>query len=78
MNNSVNETIVIAKKTIQEKGGVVVLPLKEYEKLCERAVPTYYLKGKSAKKLDSLVREGIKEYEEGKCRKLKSLADFDR
>jgi len=33
--------------------------LKEYQKLCERAVPTYYLKGKEAKKLDKLVEEGF-------------------
>lgn len=33
------------------------MSLKEYQKLCERAVPTYYLKGEKACELDKLVAE---------------------
>ena len=40
-------------------------------------VPTFYLKGKEAEKLDKLVKEGLKEYQEGKCKTIKSLADLD-
>jgi len=59
------------------KGGVVILPLKEYQKLYKRAVPTYYLSGKEAKELDKLVEEGLREYREGKCKSIESLADLD-
>ena len=40
-------------------------------------LPTFYLKGKEADKLDKLIREGLKEYQEGKCKTIKSLADLD-
>jgi hypothetical protein len=51
-------SIIISKEEIQKKGGIVILSLREYRKLCERAVPTYYLKGKEAEELDKLVEEG--------------------
>ena len=35
-------TIIISRKNIQKEKGIVILPLKEYQKLYERAVPTYY------------------------------------
>lgn len=70
-------SIVISKEKIRQEGGIVVLPLKEYQKLYKRAVPTYYLKGKEAKKLDKLVEEGLEEYRKGKCKEIKSLADLD-
>lgn len=70
-------TITISKKKIKEDGGVVVLPLKEYRKLCEQAIPTYYLKGRAAEKLDKLVENGLKDYRAGKTKTLKSLADLD-
>ncbi len=56
---------------------MVILPLREYKKLCERVVPAYYLEGKEAKKLDKLVEEGLKEFRAGKCKTVKSLADLD-
>lgn len=59
------------------KKGMVVLPLAEYERLAERAVPEYYLTGKAARDLDKLVDEGLREYQAGKCRAIKSLADLD-
>jgi len=70
-------TITIPKRKIKEEGGVVILPLEEYRKLYERAVPTHYLKGKEAENLDKLVEEGLKEHKSGKTRTLKSLADLD-
>ena len=69
--------ITISKAKIEKEKGVVLLPLKEYERLLRSAVPTYYLKGKEAKKLDKLVEEGLREYRAGKTRKIKSLADLD-
>ena len=68
-------TITLSSKSIQKKGGVVILPLKEYQELCERAAPAYYLKGKEAKKLDKLVEEGLRDYREGRTIKARSLGE---
>lgn len=68
-------TITISKKKIQKEGGVVILPLKEYERLAKQAIPTYYLKGKAAKKLDKMVEDGLKEYRAGKTISARSLGD---
>lgn len=51
-------TITIQKSKIKEEKGAVILPLKEYQKLLERAVPAYYLSGKEAEELDRLVEGG--------------------
>lgn len=69
--------IAIEKKKIEKQGGMVILPLKVYQKLLERAVPTYYLTGREAKRIDRLVEEGLRDYRAGKTRKLRSLADLD-
>lgn len=71
------ETITISKTKIKKEKGVVILSLDEYQKLYERAVPTYYLEGKEAKELDRLVEKGLKDYKKGKCKTIKSLADLD-
>ena len=68
---------LILPKEMLENEGVVVLPLKKYEELRRQAIPTYYLEGKEAKEADKLVKEGLKEYRAGKCKKIKSLADLD-
>ncbi|MDP3763154.1 MAG: hypothetical protein Q8Q92_00635 [bacterium] len=68
-------TITISKKKIEEESGVVVLPLKEYRKLCEQAAPTYYLKERAAEKLDKLVENGLKDYREGKTISARSLGE---
>ncbi len=69
--------VTIQKAKIEKEKGVVILPIKEYQKLVERAVPTYYLTGKEAEKIDKLVENGLKEYRAGKTRRIKSLADLD-
>lgn len=69
--------IVVSGEKIKEEGGVVVLPLKEYHRLLEKSVPTYYLTGKAAERLDKLVEEGLREHKAGKTRVIKSLADLD-
>lgn len=68
-------TIAISRKKIREEGGVVVLSLKEYRRLSEQTVPTYYLKGKAADKLDRLVERGLKEYRGGKAISARSLGE---
>jgi hypothetical protein len=69
--------ITISKNKIDKQRGVVILPLKEYERLIERSAPTYYLTGKSAEDLDKLVTEGLKEHRAGKTRKVRSISDLD-
>lgn len=68
-------TISISNEKIFKQKGVVILPIKEYQKLCEMAVPTFYLKGKEAEDLDKLVENGLKEYRAGKCIGAKSMEE---
>jgi len=70
-----NQIFKIPQKAL--KKGVVILDLEKYRKMYEKVVPTYYLKGKEAEKLDKLVEEGLKDYKEGRCKSIKSLADLD-
>ena len=70
-------TISVSERKIEKQKGVVILPLKEYQKLCERAVLTYCLKGREAEKLDKLVEKGLNDYRRGRCKTIKSLADLD-
>jgi len=67
-------TIKIPQKAF--KNGVVILDFKEYRKLQEKAVSNYYLTGKKAERLDKLVKEGLKEYKEGKTKRIDSLTDI--
>ena len=68
-------TITLSKKQIQKSKGIVVLPIEEYRRLSERAVPEYFLTGKQAKALDKLVEEGLREYHAGKTIKASSMKD---
>jgi hypothetical protein len=68
-------TITLTEEKIGKHGGFVVLPLKEYIRLCKSAVPSYYLKGKMAEELDKLVAEGLKEYEKGETIEAPSLKE---
>ena len=76
INQTTDNLITISKKSIQRKGGMVVLPLDEYNKLRERAVPVCYLKGKQAQVLDRQVNQGLKDYKVGKCKKIKQPSVF--
>ncbi len=70
-------TVTVSKTKIEKEKGVVILPVGEYRKLLERSVPTYYLTGKEADKLDKLVKDGLRDYRKGKCKTIKSLADLN-
>ncbi len=65
--------VTINKTKIEKEKGVVILSLKEYERLTKNNIPTYYLTGKAAKDLDKLVEEGLKEHREGKTVSADSL-----
>ncbi|MDO8552055.1 MAG: hypothetical protein Q7S01_00835 [bacterium] len=69
--------ITLSQKSVQKQRGVVVLPIKEYERLVKASIPEYYLTGKAAKRLDKLVEEGLRDYRYGRTRTLRSLADLD-
>lgn len=66
-------SVTINKTKIDKNKGTVTLPIKEYQRLVESRIPTYYLTGKAAKDLDKLVDEGLKEYREGKTVSYKSF-----
>ncbi len=68
-------TIIIRKEKIEKQKGVVILPLKEYERLLVSAVPTYYLTGKAAERVDKLVDRGLREYRVGKATKADSITE---
>jgi len=74
---NVKKSINIPIDTVQKIGGMVILSLREYKKLCEKVTPMYQLKGKEASEVDNLVRDGQREYKAGKCKTIKSLADLD-
>jgi hypothetical protein len=63
--------ISISQRIVNKEGGVVILSLREYQKLCAKAAPTYYLEGKEAEEIDSLVKEGLSEYRKGKCKRIR-------
>lgn len=69
--------VSVLGNALRKNGGIVILPVKEYQRLCARAVPTIHLKGKEAEELDNLVEEGLKEYKAGKCKVIRSLADLE-
>lgn len=62
--------IAIVKETLK-KGGVVVLPLRTYEKLKERL----FLFEEEARALQ-IIAEGEKEYKAGKLKPIKSLGEL--
>jgi hypothetical protein len=68
--------VTIQKSKIRAEKGMVVLPIEEYKKLLVRAIPTFYLSGKAAERMDKLVEEGLREYRAGKTRKIRSLSDL--
>ena len=70
-------TAQLLKAALQKKKSVVVLPIEEYQRLVAASVPTYYLQGKAALRLDKEVERSLKEYRDGKTRRIKSLADLD-
>ena len=67
--------ITVSKAEVKKKGGVVILPLKEYKRLVERAVPEYYLTGKAAERLDKLIKGGLRAHREGRTVLASSISD---
>lgn len=66
-------TVTLPKEKIEKMGGLVILPVEEYEKMRMAAVPTYYLHGKEAEELDKLVERGLKNHKAGKTIRARSI-----
>lgn len=68
-------SITIPKSIIKEEDFVVV-PRKEYERMKTSMVPTFYLKGKTAKDLDDRVTKALKEHRGRKTVRINSIVDL--
>ena len=66
--------ITIAKSKVKKESGVVVLPIKEYQRLLMAAVPTFYLSGKEAEDIDNLVEYGLREHRAGRTNTAPSIS----
>ena len=67
--------ITLSRTTVAKQKGIVILPVKEYQRLLVAAVPIHYLTGKAAKDLDALVAEGLKEHRKGKTVRANSFRE---
>ena len=67
-------TITIPKNLIKND-DLVIIPRKEYERMKAQMIPTFYLKGKEAEKLDKLVKDGLREHERGETISANSLKE---
>ena len=66
-------------KEILKREGLVILPIKEYEKIRNKIERLKREKDLSRKESEVLkiIAEGEKEYREGNLKSIKSLADLD-
>ncbi len=78
------ELVVLSKREFERltKGHAHAVPsFVRYEtklwKGKKYKVPVYQLRGKAAENLDREVRQAMREYREGKTKKIQSLADLD-
>ncbi len=72
-------TITIPKNLIKNE-DLIVIPRREYEKMKSQMIPTHYLTGRAAGRLDKLVKDGLREYKAHKTESLESFLkrDFPR
>ncbi len=68
-------TITIKEQKIEKQKGVVILPIKEYQRLVANNIPTYYLTGKKAIAADRLVKYGLREHKAGRTIKASSVKE---
>jgi hypothetical protein len=66
-------TIAILKKVDISNDDMVVIPRQEYEELKASQIPTVFLKGRAAQRLDARVTRSLREYRQGKTKRLYSL-----
>ena len=71
------KAVVVPRSVVDNEGGVVILPIREYRRLLQNTVPAVYLTGRKARALDRLVETGLQEEFDGDTREIGSLADLD-
>ena len=69
------DTITIPRR-ITKNDDLVIMPRRHYDLIMANMVPTYYLKGKAARRLDRRVAQAMKEYRTGKLRPIASLREI--
>ena len=76
--NKKMSAITISKKQIDDQRGVVVLPIEEYQRLVleASAVPVEHVSPKEVARLDKMAKKALRDYKNGKLKKLTSLADL--
>ena len=67
-------TITIPKNLIKND-DLIIIPRKEYETMKAQILPTFYLKGKEADKLDKMIESGLREYKRGETISANSLRE---
>ncbi len=67
---------VTISKEIIKNDDVVVMPRREYERMKASMVPTQFLKGKAAVRLDKRVARSLEEHRRGLTKRIRSLADL--
>lgn len=66
-------TIITIPKKITGKEELVIISRKELERMKAQMMPTIFLKGKAANKLDKRVEQSLKEYRTGKTERLETF-----
>jgi len=69
-------TTMTIPKSIFQNDDLVIMPRRHYDLIMANMVPTYYLKGKAARRLDRRVAQAMKEYRTGKLRPIASLREI--
>ena len=67
--------ITIFKKELPDD-DLIIIPRREYERLKADQIPTVYLQGKAAKRLDTRVAASLRAHRQGKTRLTHTLADL--
>jgi hypothetical protein len=65
VNRISKNSITISRKAVQKKGGIVVLPLKEYKRFLREELEKEYI--------DRIVAEGLEDEKKGKTESLESF-----
>lgn len=69
------KTVTIPRE-ISKNGDLIVLSRREYERMKASMVPTQFLKGKAATRLDRRVARSLDEHRRGLTKRIRSLADL--
>lgn len=66
-------SMITIPKSVTGREELVVIPRKEYERMKAGMVPTFYLKGKAALRLDRRVEKALREHRAGRTESLDSF-----